>query len=79
MNLANCYVTIATIHDGSTLEISFFFFLRDKNVVSLSLEKKCGKSTRILHLKKDLALFCFKYHSAEKRCGCFLHCIGRVS
>lgn len=59
MNLANCNVTIATMHDGSTLEISGFFQgLKCCCFFSFG-GKKCGSSTRILHLKDELVLFCF--------------------
>lgn len=50
------------------LKCCFFFF-----------GQKGGRSTRILHLKKEIVLFCFKYCDGEKRCGCYVHCIGRLS
>jgi len=78
LNLANCYVTIVTTHDVSTLEISVFSGIK-MLFLFLQAKKKYGKSTRILHLKEELVLFFFKYCDREKRRGRFVHCFGRVS
>lgn len=75
LHLANCYVTIATIHVGSTLEIIFFSQGLKCCFSFLGWSgggggERCGRYTRILYLREELVFFCFKYCHRERRCGC---------